>query len=197
VRADLGLYLRILRRAITPRGVTTSAPPPTLGAAASDQGSVTGSLPFGRVLGLKVASTFVSLAGSGPAVPATGIRFFQLQGYPATVAVSSGALDGASDLIIKLVLFLIAVPVPWHEFRSQNSLRAGSHAKVLWLILAIVVVTGLVIAVVLAVPKWRHQVSGKLRKGWGRNQGQLQRASRPAPKIRAALRQGSWQPSSS
>ena len=138
-----------------------------LGAAVSDQGSVTGSLPFGRVLGLEVASTFVSLAGGGAAVLATDIRFFQLQGYPATVAVSSGALDGASDLIVKLVLFLIAVPIAWHEFHFQNSLHAGSHAKVLWLILAIVVVIGLVIAVVLAVPKWRHQVSGKLRKGWG------------------------------
>ncbi len=155
---------------------------------------MTGSLPFGRVLGLEVASTFVSLAGSGPAVPATGIRFFQLQGCPATVAVSSGALDGASDLIIKLVLFLIAVPVPWHEFRSENSLHAGSHAKVLWLILAIVVVTGLVIAVVLAVPKWRHQVSGKLRKGWGEIKGNFKELAAQPRKFAQLFGRGAGSP---
>jgi len=61
------------------------------------------------------------------------------------------------------VLFLIAIPVAWSSFHFGNSLHQGSHAKILWLILAIVCAVGVVIAAVLAVPRWRQQVSSKLR----------------------------------
>lgn len=132
------------------------------------------------------------MPSSSPAFQrAIGSRICSLSRSP-----TPGALDGASNLIVKLVLFLIAVPIAWHEFHFQNSFHAGSHAKVLWLILAIVVVIGLVIAVVLAVPKWRHQVSGKLRKGWGEIKSELQRAIRSARNSHSSSA-GSWQPSSS
>ncbi len=137
-----------------------------VGAAISDRGSVTGTLPFGRVLGLEVSNTFVSLAGGGTAVLATDIRFFQVQGYPPSVAVTSSALDGASDWIVKLLLFAIAVPIAWHDFHFQNSLHAGSYTKVLWLILGVVVVIAIVLTVVLSVPKWRHKISQAARKAW-------------------------------
>jgi uncharacterized membrane protein YbhN (UPF0104 family) len=58
---------------------------------------------------------------------------------------------------------VIAIPVAWSSFHFGNSLHQGSHPKILWLILAIVCAVGAVMAVVLAVPRWRRQVSGKLR----------------------------------
>ena len=61
------------------------------------------------------------------------------------------------------MLFLIAIPVAWSSFHFGNSLHQGGHAKILWLILAIVCVVGAVMAAVLAVPRWRQQVSAKLR----------------------------------
>jgi uncharacterized membrane protein YbhN (UPF0104 family) len=134
-----------------------------LGTAYSDVGSVPGSLAYGRALGLEVASTFTALAGGNPAVVATDVRFLQQQGYNTTVAVTSGALISAASLAVKGALFLIAIPAAWSSFHFGNSLHQGGHSKILWLILAIVCAVGAVMAAVLAVPRWRQQVSGKLR----------------------------------
>jgi uncharacterized membrane protein YbhN (UPF0104 family) len=133
------------------------------GAACSDLGSVPGSLAYGRTVGLEVANTFTRLAGGSPAAVATGVRFFQQQGYGTAAAVTSGVVVSAASLIVKGALFLIAIPVAWSSFHFGNSLHQGSHAKILWLILAIVCAAGAVIAAVLAVPRWRQQVSSKLR----------------------------------
>jgi uncharacterized membrane protein YbhN (UPF0104 family) len=134
-----------------------------LGTAYSDLGSVPGSLAYGRAVGLEVASTFTALAGGNPAVVATDVRFLQQQGYNTTVAVTSGALISAASLAVKGALFLIAIPAAWSSFHFGNSLHQGGHSKILWLILAIVCAVGAVMAAVLAVPRWRQQVSQKLR----------------------------------
>jgi len=133
------------------------------GTAWADLGSVPGSLAFGRAVGLEVASTFTRLAGGNAAIVATDVRFFQQQGYGTAAAVTSGVVVSAASLIVKGALFIIAIPLAWSSFHFGNSLHQGSHAKVLWLILAIVCAAGAVMAAVLAVPRWRQQVSGKLR----------------------------------
>jgi uncharacterized membrane protein YbhN (UPF0104 family) len=133
------------------------------GTACADLGSVPGSLPFGRALGLEVSTTFTALAGGNPVVVATDVRFLQQQGYNTTVAVTSGALISAASLAVKAALFAIAIPLAWRSFHFGNSLHQGSHSKVLVGILAVVCVFGAVMAAVLAVPRWRHQVSAKLR----------------------------------
>jgi hypothetical protein len=133
------------------------------GTAWSDLGSVPGSLAFGRAVGLEVASTFTRLAGGNAAIVATDVRFFQQQGYGTAAAVTSGVVVSAASLTVKGALFVIAIPVAWSSFHFGNSLHQGSHPKILWLILAIVCAVGAVMAVVLAVPRWRRQVSGKLR----------------------------------
>ena len=46
---------------------------------------------------------------------------------------------------------------------ASRATPSAAHSTVLWLILAIVCGVGAVMAVVLAVPRWRQQVSGKLR----------------------------------
>jgi hypothetical protein len=59
--------------------------------------------------------------------------------------------------------FLIAIPLAWSSFHFGNSLHQGGHSKILALILAVVCVLGAAMAAVLAVPRWRRQVTGKLR----------------------------------
>ena len=136
---------------------------PYFGTACSELGSVPGSLAYGRAVGLEVAGTFTRLAGGTAAVVATQVRFFQQQGFSTTVAVTSGAVLSAASLIVKGALFLIAIPVAWRSFHFGNSLHQGGHAKILVLILVVVCVSGALMAIVLAVPRWRRQVSSKLR----------------------------------
>jgi glycosyltransferase 2 family protein len=136
---------------------------PYFGTACSELGSVPGSLAYGRVVGLEVAGTFTRLAGGAAAMVATQVRFFQQQGFSTTAAVTSGAVVSAASFIVKGTLFLIAIPVAWRSFHFGNSLHQGGQAKILVLILVVVCVSGAVMAAVLAVPRWRRQVSGKLR----------------------------------
>ena len=133
------------------------------GTACSDLGSVPGSLAYGRAVGLEVANTFTRLAGGNAAIVATDVRFYQQQGYGTAVAVTSGVVVSAASLIVKGALFVIAIPLAWSSFHFGKSLHQGGHSTILWLILAIVVAVGAAMAVVLAVPRWRQQVSGKLR----------------------------------
>jgi glycosyltransferase 2 family protein len=134
-----------------------------LGGATSNRGSVPGALPMGRVLGLELANSFTTLAGGNAAVLATQVRFYQQQGFDTTTAVTSGALLSLSSLLVKLALFLVALPIAWSSFHFGHSLHQGSHAKILYGLLVIVIVIGLVLTALFAVPRWRQQVTDKLR----------------------------------
>ena len=134
-----------------------------LGGAISDAGSVPGALPLGRVVGLELASSFTTLAGGNPAVLATQVRFFQQQGYDTSVAVSSSALVSVASLFVKLALFLVAVPIAWSSFHFGRTVHQGNHAGILWTLLGVVVVIGVVLAAIFAVPRWRRHVREKLR----------------------------------
>jgi undecaprenyl-diphosphatase len=134
-----------------------------LGGAVSNIGTVPGSLPLGRVMGLELANSFTTLAGGNPAVLATQVRFYQQQGYDTTTAVTSGALLSVSSLLVKLVLFLIALPFAWSSFHFGRSLHQGNHAGVLWTLLVVVTVLGVTLLAVFSVPRWRRHVEEKLR----------------------------------
>jgi glycosyltransferase 2 family protein len=134
------------------------------GTACSDLGSIPGSLPYGRAIGLEVASTFTTLAGGRAAVLATDVRFYQQQGYSTAAAVTSGALISAASLLVKASLFVIAIPLAWHSFRFRNTLHQGHHSNILVLILAVVFVVGAVILVLVSVPRWRESVLKKVRR---------------------------------
>jgi uncharacterized protein (TIRG00374 family) len=127
-------------------------------------GSVTTTLPYGRTLALEVSNTFVALAGGSMAVLATRIRFFQKQGYDATVAVSSGVLVSTASWIVKGVLFLIALPIAIGNLHfSEPSSNSKDHAHLVWLIVLIVVIAGVVVGLAFAVPRWRKLAAEKLR----------------------------------
>ena len=134
-------------------------------------GSVAGALPFGRVVAVEFANSFSALAGGTAAVFATRVRFFQRQGYDASVALSSGAIMAASSWIAIAVLFLVSLPFAWGSIHLEATPQSGGNSKLVWIILAAVVVVALVAGLALAVPRLRRlaaeKVLPKVRDIWG------------------------------
>ncbi len=126
-------------------------------------GSIAGPLPFGRVLGVEVANAFSSLAGGTPAVFATRVRFYQQQGYDSSVALSSGAIMATSSWIAKGVIFLVSLPFAWGAIHLEVTPESGGDSKLVWIILAVVVLVALVAGLALAVPRLRRLASEKVR----------------------------------
>ena len=126
-------------------------------------GSVAGPLPFGRVVAVEVANSFSALAGGTAAVFATRVRFFQQQGYDASVALSSGAIMTTSSWIATGALFLVSLPFAWGSIHLEATPESGGNSKLVWIILAVVVAAGLLIGVALAVPRIRRLAASKLR----------------------------------
>jgi uncharacterized membrane protein YbhN (UPF0104 family) len=124
---------------------------------------VAGPLPFGRVLAVEVANSFSALAGGTPAVFATRVRFFQQQGYDSTLALSSGAIMATSSWIATGVLFLVSLPFAWGSIHLEATPESGGDSKLVWIILAVVVLVGVVAGVALAVPRLRRLAAAKLR----------------------------------
>ena len=126
-------------------------------------GSVSGPLPFGRALAVEVANAFSGLAGGAPAVFATRVRFYQKQGYDATVALSSGAIMTVASWIATTVVFVVSLPFAWGSIHLQATPESGGDSKLVWIILAVVVLAGVVIGLALAVPRLRRLAAEKLR----------------------------------
>ena len=134
-------------------------------------GSVSGVLPFGRVVAVEFANSFSALAGGTAAVFATRVRFFQQQGYDASVALSSGAIMATSSWIAMGVLFLASLPFAWGSLDFEVTPESGGDSKLVWIILAVVLLVGLVVGLALAVPRLRRRAADalrpKLRDVWG------------------------------
>jgi uncharacterized membrane protein YbhN (UPF0104 family) len=126
-------------------------------------GSVAGPLPFGRAVAVEFANAFSALAGGTAAVFATRVRFFQKQGYDATIALSSGAIMTTSSWIAITVLFLVSLPFAWGSLDLEATPQSGGDSKLVWIILAVVVLVALVAGLVLAVPRLRRLAADKLR----------------------------------
>jgi uncharacterized membrane protein YbhN (UPF0104 family) len=127
-------------------------------------GSVTNPLPFGRTLALELSDTFVALAGGSMAVLGTRVRFFQQEGYSGTVAVSSGVLVSTASWIVKGALFLIALPLALGNFHfNEPASDSSGDSHLVWLIVIAVIVVGVALGLVFAVPRWRRLAAQKLR----------------------------------
>lgn len=125
-------------------------------------GSIVDPLSYGRVLALEVANTFVSLAGGTMAALGTRVRFFQQQGYDATLAVSSGVVISTVSWIVKGALFLIALPLALSSLHFTTSPRGG-NAHLAWLIVIVVIGGAVLLGVVLLVPRLRRLARDRLR----------------------------------
>jgi glycosyltransferase 2 family protein len=126
-------------------------------------GSVSGVLPFGRVVAVEFANSFSALAGGTAAVFATRVRFFQQQGYDSSVALSSGAIMATSSWIATTVLFLVSLPFAWGSLDLEITPESGDDSKLVWIILAVVVLVGLAAGLALAVPRLRRRAADALR----------------------------------
>ena len=79
--------------------------------ALSFRGAVLAPLPLGPCVALESAIKFVNLTMPGSAGRvAINIRFLQRMGVPTSQAVTSGAVDGASETIIQILLVLVTLP---------------------------------------------------------------------------------------
>ncbi len=126
--------------------------------------SIVDPIPFGRTVALEVSNSFVALAGGSMAVLAARVRFFQQEGYDATLAVSSGVLISTVSWIVKGALFLIALPIAISNFHFQDDpTGSGSHGHLVQLIVLAVVAVGVVLGLVFAVPRFRRLAAAKLR----------------------------------
>ncbi len=130
-------------------------------------GSVLDPLPYGRVVALEVANSFVALAGGTMAVLATRVRFFQQEGYDATLAVSSGVVISTVSWIVKGALFLIALPIAISSFHFStepaNSTSSSSNGHLVWFIILVIIGIMVLLGVVFAVPRLRRLAKDKLR----------------------------------
>jgi len=126
-------------------------------------GSVAGPLPFGRAVAVEFANAFSALAGGAAAVFATRVRFFQKQGYDATVALSSGAIMTTASWFAITVLFLVSLPFSSGSIHLQAAPQSGGDSKLVWIILAVVVAVAVLAGLVLAVPRLRRLAADKLR----------------------------------
>jgi uncharacterized membrane protein YbhN (UPF0104 family) len=132
--------------------------------ATADLGAVSGRIPLGRLTMLEVANSFTSLAARSVAAVASRVRFLQRQGYDATQAIASGVLVSIVSWIVKLALVLVALPFAWsHLHFSTRPHQGGSHGHLVADILVFVVVIGVGVTALLAVPRWRRNVENRVR----------------------------------
>jgi glycosyltransferase 2 family protein len=134
-----------------------------LASAVEGIGSVSGPLPLGRTVAVEVAKAFSALAGGTAAVFATRVRYFQTQGYDPSVALSSGAIMATSSWVAKAVLLVCSLPFAWATIHLAITPQSGGNSKLVWIILAVVVLVGLVIGLALAVPRLRRLAAEKMR----------------------------------
>ena len=126
-------------------------------------GSVAGPLPLGRTVAVEVAKAFSGLAGGAPAIFATRVRYYQKQGYDTPVALSSGAIMTTASWISTAVLFVVSLPFAWGSLDLEATPQSGGDSKLVWIILALVVLVGLVVGLALAVPRLRRLAAEKMR----------------------------------
>jgi hypothetical protein len=136
-----------------------------LGLGLQNVGSVAGPLPFGRAVAVEVANSFSALAGGTPAVLAIRVRFFQQQGYDASVALSSAAIMTTASWIAIIVLFACSLPFAWGSIHLKATPQAGFDPKLIWIALAVVVVLALAVGLAMAVPRLRRLAAGGWRLG--------------------------------
>ena len=91
------------------------------------------------------------------------MRFFQQQGYDSSVALSSGAIMATSSWIAKGALFGVSLPFAWASINLEATPQSGGNSKLVWIILAVVVLVAVVIGVALAVPRLRRLAAEKAR----------------------------------
>ena len=131
---------------------------PRLGQAIATRGASPVPLPYGPVVALQFAVTFIGLA-----VPTVAgrigieIRFFQRHGQPPAAAVSVGAIDSFGGFLVQLMILGAGLLFGSGEMLTNLTLDTGGAAgKLLWALLVALVVAVLGLIVFVLVPKLRR-----------------------------------------
>ncbi len=131
----------------------------------SIKGSVLEDLPTLPCVVLESAIKFINLTvPSSAGRIAINIRFLQKLGAPTPQAVAAGAVDGVSETVVQIVLFLLVLP--FIDLELDASTEGGiDTARALRIGLAVIVAAALVVFVVLVTPRWRAKVLPMVRVG--------------------------------
>lgn len=116
-------------------------------------GAVSATLPLRPVTMIQFANAFTGLVGGTAGNATLAIRFFQKQGLPPTVAVSSGVLNSLAGFVIQIVLVVTGLLVTGTTFvpgRGDSGLPSW-----IWVVVGLVV---LVVVVAFAIPRLRHRL---------------------------------------
>ena len=116
-------------------------------------GAVAAPLPFGPVVGVQFANAFTGLVGGTAGNATLNIRFFQKQGLPVAVAVTSGLLVSVAGFAAQAVLVVIGLLVTGSSFDVNTS--GDSIPGWMLAVLALVVVAAVV---ALLVPRLRKRI---------------------------------------
>jgi uncharacterized membrane protein YbhN (UPF0104 family) len=128
-------------------------------------GAVSATLPLRPVTVVQFANAFTGLVGGTAGNATLVIRFFQKQGLPPTVAVSSGLLNSVAGFVVQIVLVAFGLLITGSSFVPSND-DSGLPGWV-WVAVGLLV---LVVAVALLVPRvrrWLHDLAAdKVHTAW-------------------------------
>jgi glycosyltransferase 2 family protein len=134
--------------------------------AISTLGSVPARLPYLPVYMMKLATCFLNIALPTTAGQAAlSIRFFQRQGVPAATSVVSGLVESFIGNVVQACLLgglLLFSGLSLHLQSNGSASGGGNHTVLIVIAIACV----LVMALLIASPKLRGLVLGKVRGWW-------------------------------
>ena len=133
-------------------------------------GAVSATLPLRPVTVVQFANAFTGLVGGTAGNATLVIRFFQKQGLPPTVAVSSGILNSIAGFFVQIVLVGFGLLVTGSSFvPSQDDSGLPSW---IWVVAGLLV---LAVALALLIPRvrrWLHDLAAdKLGTAWANIRG--------------------------
>lgn len=135
-------------------------------------GAVATTLPLRPVTVVQYAQAFTGLVGGTAGNATLSIRFFQKQGLPPTLAVSSGVLNSAAGFVVQIILVVTGLLATGSSF----DIDTGGTSVPGW-VHALLVVAALAVVAVLFVPRLRHRardvVEHQLREAWDNISGVL------------------------
>ena len=130
-------------------------------AGTSLRGAVLTPLPLLPCVVLQSAIKFINLTvpGSTGSIALT-IRFLQRMGAPTPEAVGAGAVDGISETAVQIIVVLVTLPFVHVAIDTDQLEGHGPSGR---LIVLVLLMLGLAVAGVLAVPAWRARVLPPVR----------------------------------
>jgi glycosyltransferase 2 family protein len=128
--------------------------------ALSMTGAFEADVPFGRVVVLQTARWFAQLVSGTVGAAATIIRFGQRRGLGSAVALSAGLLVSVTGFAVQVVLMLVCLPIAGSAMDLSVPTSSDGPPAWVFVVIALVAAVG---GLLLAVPRFRHRVTDRVR----------------------------------